>query len=476
MFIKNFLTRFWESPTLMMWGSFLGRGTQILIVLPVALAYFTPGEVVVWQLFIMIMGLQLLVDMGFLTTFIRLIAYGMGGADDINKLNNIRAKIGDGIANWATIERIVITLRKIYSRLSYLFIFFIGVIGTLALIKPISILEDTDNAWLAWVFALLASAIYFYGAIYRAYLQGTNHIALFRRWEAITYTLSSLTGIVVIILGGKLLALSVATYSWLIINFFVTQKLCHKVENGKYYSFGKNNWDKKILSVIWPSVWRSGIGIWLSAGVIYGLGIVYAQIAEASAAASLLLALNLMRQLTQFSQAPFYSKISLLARLHAEGNRNKLISLAQKGMRYSYLVLVVGIMIFGLIGASFLEWIGSETKFVNHDLWALLGLAFLVERYGAMHLQWYSVTNHIIWHIANGVTGVITIIAVLLLYNVVGIYSLPMALLIGNVGFYSWYSAMHSYSAFKLNFMKYESGSSLVPILICIIYLASIYY
>jgi hypothetical protein len=73
-----------------------------------------------------------------------------------------------------------------------------------------------------------------------------------------------------------------------------------------------------------------------------------------------------------------------------------------------------------------------------------------------MHIQLYSITNHIVWHIANGITGVIMLLSSLVLYPVIEVYAFPMALVIGYLGFYAWYCSGYSYRAFNLGFFAYE--------------------
>ena len=124
---------------------------------------------------------------------------------------------------------------------------------------------------------------------------------------------------------------------------------------------------------------------------------------------------------------------------------------------------VVGFILLGIFSTPLLSFIGSKAEFVSPILWVLMGLGMLIERYGAMHLQLYSTTNHIIWHIANGISGIICIIVTLFLLKPLGIYSFPVGYIAGFLGFYSWYSAIHSYRAFGLKFWKFERSVMLPP-------------
>ena len=59
-------------------------------------------------------------------------------------------------------------------------------------------------------------------------------------------------------------------------------------------------------------------------GLVQASGILYAQVGTAASIASYLLALSLIQTVSQFSQAPFYSKLPAFARLFAEGKKSEL--------------------------------------------------------------------------------------------------------------------------------------------------------
>ena len=129
-------------------------------------------------------------------------------------------------------------------------------------------------------------------------------------------------------------------------------------------------------------------------------------------------------------------------------------------------------MCIGVFSAPLLKAIKSDIQFVSPEMWALLGVAFFVHRFGAMHIQVYLSTNHVISHIADGISGLIYILASLILINYIGIYAVPVGMLAGYLGFYAWYAAKYSYNSMHVKFWSFEKSTSFVPALICIIYFA----
>lgn len=457
----------------MTWGSFFSRSLSLVVVLPLLLTRLSTEEIALWYLYMTIISFQMLIDIGFSPTFSRVIAYAMGGAgvDDLKSPKDTN----NGQANWKTLELICSEMRVVYSRLGIVWPMLLAVFGTLSLLKPISLVPNTFSAWIAWGVILVVSTITLRGNIYSSYLQGINQIALLRRWEAITSIGAIVTSFLVLILGGGLLGLVLAHQGWQLLNILRNRWLSGVVENGRFKEFARGKKNKKVFDAVWPSAWRSGMGHLMSYGLIQASGIMYAQVGSVSSVASYLLALRLIQTVSQFSQAPFYSKLPVFAKLFAEDKKDRLVSLAKRGMGLSYWCYVAGFIGLGVAGEPLLKFIGSNADFPTLLLWLLLGLAFFVERYGAMHLQLYSITNHIIWHIANGIAGFIYILVCFMTFKIVDVYAFPLGLIAGYLGFYSWYSAIHSYRAFKLNFITFEKSTIFVPLCVIVIYIIGCY-
>ncbi len=333
--------------------------------------------------------------------------------------------------------------------------------------RPVSLVEDQQEAWMAWGVIILISTIKFYGTIYANYLEGLNQIALVRRWEALTSIGSIVSSIMALIFFQSLIALVIANQFWLLINFYRDYQLSRHVENNAFEKLDKHiPFNKEFFQSVWHPAWRSGLSGFMSNGLASITSLIYAQMGSAASLASYLLALRLLAQIREISMAPFYSKIPLFSRLRAFGDMSGLIQKAQRGMMISNTLFVLGCIVVGCLGNSLLELIGSDVPFVDIKLWLLLILAYFVHRYGAMHIQLYSTTNHIISHIADGVSGIIFIVVTLSLFGKFELYAIPTGMLAGYLGFYAWYAAYHSLRSMKVNFFAFESKTITVPVLL----------
>ena len=460
----------WNSSTIMTWGSFLVRLSSFFLLLPLILNKFSAADIVIWYLFSSITALQCYFDMGFGSTLSRAISFSAAGAKSIRGFKDVNDDCGDGKPNWDLMGKVVSSMKKIYLVLSIFSFILIGVIGTLSLIKPISAVNQTADAWLAWMCILVMSPISLWASIYTYYLEGTNQILLLRRLDIFFGVGGVVSSVILLFLGGGLLSLVLLAQFWVLARILLNVKLCHKLDNDKFKCINNQPYDKAILRDLWPSTWRSGLGGLATTGFTYGSSLIVAQLGEAKDVASYLFAMRLIDAVSQFSMAPFYSKIPLLARKRAEGNIGDLIKIARRGMILGHWTYVFGFLFLAFFATFFLQKIHSNTLFVEPDMWLLMGAAFFIHRYGAMHVQLYSTTNHIVSHIAEIGSGIIFLIVSAVLMRYAGIYALPIGLLSGYLGFYAWYNARISYKSINTSLIVFESYVFIPPLIVMLIY------
>lgn len=463
--------RLWHSPTLMTWCSYLTKSLTFFAVLPLVVTRLETPDIALWYLFNSVISLQLLADLGFSPTFVRVLSFARGGATS-DRLKDFRSTrwTGSGETDWDVIEKICATMRVVYNRLTLLAVLMLSIMGTPIVARPISEATDVTAAWVAWVVILIGSTIILRGNTFSAYLQGLNKIALLRRWEAVTNLGAVITSLAVLLMGGGLLALVFANQAWMVGNIIRNWILCRNVEEGRFRSFKLRKVDEEVMRAVWPSAWRSGVGILMGQAPIQFTGLLFAQVGTPAGVASYLLSLNLLTAVRNFSMAPFYSKVPTLARLRAEGRIEEQARLAQRGMTIAYWSYVLPFVTLGLVTEPVLGLIGSNAEFAEPALWALLGLGMFIERFGAMHLHLYSTTNHIMWHVANGVTGVIFIVLCAVLFGAMGVYAFAVSYIASYLGFYAPYTAYHSYAALRTRYALFEPRVSMVPMVVMVIH------
>lgn len=473
--VRQFFIKVWNSPVLMTWASFASRSLGLVLVLPLMVTSLATADIALLMLFQTVTSLRLLTDLGFTPTFTRLTAFALGGANAAELEDMRRPGPRSDAARkpkWETLARICEASRRIYFWLSLLSFALIATLGSLTIARLANASTDPMAGWLAWACIVIVTPFALFANRYRSFLQGTDHIAVLRRWEAILGLLGISASFFILLIGGSVLALTLSGQLIAVGTFLVIRHLARQRDNTHALTSTATTMPTEVWNAAWPSSWRSGVTVLMSYGLTLGSGAMYAQFGELAVVASYLMALQFSTAISDFSRAPFYTKIPRLARLHAQGEQQQQIALAQRAMLLSYITFVLPFVILGIVGNWGFEMIGSNVPFPEPVLWSLLGLSFYFERYGAMHIQLYSTTNHIVTHIMNGITGGIWIVAILLLLPHFGVYSLPLGFLIGNLGFYAWFGAHYSYAAYKMDFWRFELFTSFGPLLMLIAYCA----
>jgi O-antigen/teichoic acid export membrane protein len=232
------------------------------------------------------------------------------------------------------------------------------------------------------------------------------------------------------------------------------------------FSRVKPKFYKKIFQGTWTSAWRSGAGITMTYGTIQGSGLLLAQFLEPPVLASFLLAQKIIQLASSVAQVPFYTQLPKLARLYAQNDIKGVMSISRAGMAESNWILLIAILFIGLFSENILYFVHSKTSFVYMPIWWAMGLAIMLERLGAMYLQIYSLTNDIVWHIANGISGLLMLGFTIIFYNTFGVIGVPLGWAAGYGIFYLPYSIVLSLKKFKPKSKIKELIYNILPILI----------
>jgi O-antigen/teichoic acid export membrane protein len=469
-------SKIWNSPTSMTLLSYFTKSASILLITPLILSKFQEIEIVIWYLFATIISMNGLADLGFRNTFVRFISYANGGAKEILNSKSQNISKTNGETNWNLVGKIFSHMKFIYIIVSILLAIVLMIGGYFSLLSTFNKVDNSFVYWLSWIIISTASVLDFYGKIYYNYLEGLNEIALVKRVESVFKISTILLSFLVMLFYPSILNLSIVISLHYIFNFLRNFFLAKKIKNGEFKKLKKFNIEKQFLKDIWKPSWKSGASSLIGIGVINFLSILVVQFSSTSAGASYLLIMRIITEIRNVANAPFYSKIPLLAKLSAEGKIQEMIIQAKKGMKYSHLMYVLGVILAGVIINPLLEYLGSNLGSIDINMWILLSFAFYIHRYGALHIQLYMTSNHIISHIADSVSAVIFILGTYLLIDYIELYAIPVAMIIGYLGFYAWYAAYNSYKLLNQNLFSFESQTSIPSVFILIIYYIFVIY
>lgn len=381
----------------MTWLSQGSRMFAVFGVMPLLVTRLADQEVAVWYLFTSAIAFTGLLDTGITPTLQRFIAYGMGGvnrAEDCVRKGRGPVQKGSGVPEWAFVDTVYGSVCVMNRWLTAVTVLLLGVIGTLALVRPVSQTSDPTMTWLSWAFIILSQTILFLSRPYSAVLAGTNHVALEARWASVMNLLGTTAQIVVLLAGGGLVGLAITSVGTAIVAFFRLRFLVFRIEGGRFRSV-RAHLDRSVLRVAWEPCWKSAVVCVSSTGMIQLSGFVYAQIGTGSSLAAYLFSVRLLTILQTISTTPFYAKVPYFVRLFASAQFDELARKAGRSAAISLWLFALGVLGIGFLGPVALELIHSNVSLLPASSWFLLGFVWLYERNNGMHGQIITWTNDI---------------------------------------------------------------------------------
>ncbi|MEP4535157.1 MAG: hypothetical protein ABJ004_18820 [Cyclobacteriaceae bacterium] len=401
-------------------------------------------------------------------SFARSFSYCFAGSSELGTDANGRlvtnANSSEEIS-WNLVSRIFYTSKLLYLGISVFGALAIALICFLVLEESIAknvILKD--EIVLTSSILILGSSTKLFGNVFLSILTGANKIPLINNWESLFGFINLTSSIILFFTVPNIFVIIINQQMWYILsvvrNYFLVKKT--------FPNLNKSHFDVAIFKIILSSAWRSSLGILLGYGTIQITSLMLTRFESAEKVASYLLALRVVNLISDFSRAPFYSKIPEMTMLYADSKISQFFRVARKGMSTSLSIFALSVLAIGVFNEYALSLINSNTPFVSTEIWVVLSAGYFFERYGAIHIQMYSVSNHILWHLSNGITGLIYVACIFILYPSVGLISFPLAILISNLLFYCPFNSYTVYNFFSFSWKEFNMVSSL-PIFIALL-------
>jgi O-antigen/teichoic acid export membrane protein len=424
---------------MLMFSSLARAGSQLLPVL-VMYAFGLVEEAAFWLLMAGIIGLQSLLFLGAPQVLIRTLAYSSarphGNEADWPEAEEA-AQAHDHNERVALAD-LVFLMGRLFLAASIIVPLLIALGGSLAIANVVEQTGSRGDAWLAWVATVVFLPLRIIALRDLTFLHGMGVIARPRCIDGVAWTTSGLLAALVFALSKSLAASSIASQLPLLLAIhFLGRDALAAGWTAHRGAAGRENWRRTFRSV-WQPAWRAGTGQALSLGARQGSGIILAQYLAAAEVAGFLMAMNVVVVVMVLGGAPAQAAIPSMSKAYALGDTAQHCRIASKVLTRSLLLVAVACGGIGLAIIPLLAVLGVPESFVSPTVWLLLSLTLLAQRYGAVHLQHYSITNHIFWHWLDGATGVVNLILCFALIPPFGVVGAAASNLVSVLCFYAW--------------------------------------
>lgn len=179
-----------------------------LAMLPILITHLTPAEIGIWYLFIAIQGLALIADFGFQPTFARNFALAYAGVASL-QAQGTHSDVRDE-PNWPLFHAILQAARRVYFGLSAGIFALLAVAGLLYVRGVTAQAElDLTSVSISWIIFSFGVCLHLYFLWISPLLIGLNRMRTNYLFQIIARGGFAVIGIVVLLAGGRLIALSI---------------------------------------------------------------------------------------------------------------------------------------------------------------------------------------------------------------------------------------------------------------------------
>ncbi|MAJ37338.1 MAG: hypothetical protein CMC19_05330 [Flavobacteriaceae bacterium] len=353
------------------WLNMIGKSTPLLILTPFYEMY-NSHEILLWSQILTFYSIILSLDLGVVQNCTRIMAYSKKSDVQLIKFKAISTV-------YRNLSVIILTLGILY------------------------IYSGTGNKIL-FLIVLLSATITIDNNKFISYLNGTTSFYISQRYQFLSL----------------LLALSFSCFTFYLTNniyylysFFTWPILFRLLINKRKPTLLTESKNKvsKFKSKIYSDSWKTAIGV-LFGGTFIQIFFLYISqndvLPTTINAASMLITLQLLRQIIAFAQVPFMVELPQLAGLYKLLD-SKFIKIAKKAIRNSIILYSIGVIVFVLTRNSpilsqyFLNTVEADLLF-----WCL-ALGLLFDRFYNFILHLVTVTDEILWHVVNPINVLIFI-------------------------------------------------------------------
>jgi len=440
------LSRLTGSAPLMLAFSNLARAGSYLLPVPLLYWYCGAPTAAFWLLAVTLIGIQNLLFLGAPQVFVRILAVARAGG--------LQSERSDRVLAEAAICRL---MRVVFNAASVVITLITATAGTLAVANVVRQSANSADLWAAWCVVVLGSPLRILLLSRLTFLNGRGDIAKPRCADGLAWSLGGVVAAAAVWATGSVLAMTLAAQAPVAI-------LClWLVRRGR-----RAHWDDLVrqrepgaigaaFREVWSPTWRAGLGILLSLGARQGAGVLLAQYASAEETAAYLLAINAMAVLMMLTSTPLQSALHTMSTHYARSETQAHVNVAEKARSQSLWIVA---LLTGAIALAIpmLALLSVQRAFVSLRVWTELAIGLFIQRYGAAHLQHYTITNRVVWHWLDGATGVINIALCFVLIPRMHGEGAALANLLSLLPVYAWVPTVLAVRHFAMAWPRVDHG------------------
>lgn len=227
-----------------------------VFVLPYVLHKLPTNQIAIWYIYTTLMSFVALLDFGFSGTIAINVSYIFSGATKLSP-EGIADQITLDHPNYALLKSIIITVKKIYRKISLTAFLVMGSVGSLY-IHSISGKEvESKTLAISWMIVVLSITLNVYFTYYESLLIGSGKISAFKRIAIMSKIVYICTSYLTLFFGCGLIGLAVSNIANVLVVRILSYYAFYTPENKKLIELESETQD--LFPVLWTNAKKSGI-------------------------------------------------------------------------------------------------------------------------------------------------------------------------------------------------------------------------
>ena len=424
-----------------------------LIMLPVLVRYMSPAEVGLWFVFITLISLVQLLELGFMPTLSRNFAYIYAGTQKLSAFG--LQDNGNGPLNISLLANLVAAARWTYLWITLVAAAVLIFGGTIYITRLLQPEHDTFKVLAGWFALVVGSIINLYFNYLNAVLLGRGDVTAANKVVIGSRSIQVIFGVISVVAGFGLLGLGIASILSAIISRVLARRYVFTRQHPEMIGLVANAEGTKILiGTLWHNASRFGI-------VLLGVFLIWrANIFIASSylgledAASYGLAVQIFTLLNTIATVPFNLSLPKLNSLRARKKNAEVYKTFSALLVSAIIMYVIAALFVLFMGNYLLDIIGSSTKLPNNWIMLLMAVVFLLEINHGTCSNFITTGNHVPFVHAAVISGLCIVVLSVFLAPIYGLGGLVMSQGVVQVLYNNWKWPMEVGKIFNVPYFK----------------------
>lgn len=227
-----------------------------LLLLPLLLKLLPKPDLGMYYLFLSLNALNAVLDLGFSPTLGRFVNYAMGGATRLSA-HGVERSATAGKPNLPLLWELLHMSKVLYGLIALAVLLLLGSFGSFMVAQKVAETSAPGVTWLAWGISILAVATEAYFHLWNIFLRNMNEVLAAMRIGVAAYAVRVALACGLLLAGGGLLALPVASVLSVIVIAAGSRRGCLRIL-AACVPPAVVDW-RTHFRTLWPNSWRLGL-------------------------------------------------------------------------------------------------------------------------------------------------------------------------------------------------------------------------